>query len=317
MRERHELSVSPEDAGKRLDHFLAEKLSHLSRSFLKKIIESGGVVVAGVSARKPGQKVRAGDTVIVAVPEPETPDLEPDEGIEVGILYEDDHLAVINKPAGLVVHPAAGHARGTLVNALLARLGKLSEGSEAFRPGIVHRLDKETSGVMVVAKSERAHRGLAEQFSRHTITRQYRGIVHGRFRVKEGVVDTLIGRHPLHRKKMAVLGERGKRAVTEYRVLEERGDFSLVLFTLKTGRTHQIRVHTSHLGHPIVGDVVYSTRSRRVTVKGKEGKRVVVVERNLLHAFRLGFVHPVTGEAMDFSVPDPADFADFWEALRR
>ncbi len=311
MNESHVLPVTSQDDGKRLDLFLAERLPEHSRSFIKKVIEKGLVLVDGKVVQKAGTRLKVESLVAVTIPEPEAPDLVPEGDIDITILYEDDHLAVIQKPAGLVVHPACGHPRGTLVNALLARLSSLSSGGDVLRPGIVHRLDKETSGVMVVAKTDAVHRRLTEQFAAHSISRKYRGIVFGMMKKKSGIVETRIGRHPKHRKKMAVLKDGGRVAITEYRVLEEKGGFSLVEFTLRTGRTHQIRVHVSHLGHPIVGDTLYSTRGRTIRL----GKKEIQVNRNMLHAFHIGFVHPVIEEWMEFTVEDPQDFREFWELI--
>ncbi len=314
MPESFSFLVSGRGKTSRLDVYILEKLPHLSRSFVKKIIDGGGVKVNGTAPRKAGEMVRHGDAVEVLIPDPEVPRLVP-EDIDIRIIYEDDSLAVIEKPSGLVVHPSCGHPSGTLVNALLGRLQKLSSEGGAARPGIVHRLDRETSGIMLVAKNDRAHRKLARQFSLHTVSRKYRAILFGLLRNKTGAIDTFIGRHPRHRKKMSVLHDRGKRALTEYRVIAERANFSLVEFTLKTGRTHQIRVHASHLGHPVVGDRVYSSRSRVIKRGNGRSEREHLVNRNLLHAFHIGFRHPESEGWMEFSIEDPGELKEFWEFL--
>jgi 23S rRNA pseudouridine1911/1915/1917 synthase len=307
-------SVGTGDEGTRLDNFLKRRLPELSRSFIKKIIESGNVKVDGKVPKKAGELLRIGADVDVSIPDPEVTDLVP-EDIDIDIVYEDEGLAVVIKPAGMVVHPSYGHSSGTLVNALLSRIGKLSGDGDYFRPGIVHRLDRDTSGLIVVAKEESVHRGLSAQFAEHSVSRKYRGIVFGTMMKKSGEVSTLIGRHPKHRKKMAILKTGGRKAVTRYRVLEERRKFSLVEFTLFTGRTHQIRVHTSYLGHPIVGDPLYSTRSPRIMIKDQGKEKTFTVERNMLHAFHIGFEHPVSGDWMEFDAPDPDDFTEFWGFL--
>lgn len=314
MPESFSFFVTDKEEASRLDVYILKKLPHLSRSFVKKIIESGSVKVNGTIPKKAGEMVRVGDAIHVSIPEPEVPSLLP-EDIDIGILYEDESVAVIEKPSGLVVHPSFGHPSGTLVNALLARLKKLSCEGGATRPGIVHRLDKETSGIMLVAKNDRAHRKLARQFSLHTISRKYRGILFGLLGKKSGTVDTFIGRHPRHRKKMSVLADRGKRAITEYRVIDERAGFSLVEFSLKTGRTHQIRVHASYLGHPVVGDRVYSSRGRVIKLKNGRDEKQHVVDRNLLHAFHIGFRHPESGGWMQFSIENPGEFDELWKFL--
>lgn len=314
MPERYSFIVSYKEDPSRLDIYLLKKLSHLSRSYVKKMIDTGCVNVNGVIPRKAGEMVREKDVVEVSIPEPEVSNLIP-EDIDIAILHEDESLAVIVKPAGLVVHPSFGHPSGTLVNALLSRLGRLSGEGGATRPGIVHRLDKETSGIMLVAKSDPAHRYLSKQFSLHTISRKYRAILFGILREKTGEIDTFIGRHPKHRKKMSVVTGRGRRAITKYRVINERPRFSLVEFTLETGRTHQIRVHASYLGHPVVGDRVYSGRGRMIKVKNQKGEKQHSVNRNLLHAFHIAFRHPQSEKWMEFAIEDPSSFTEFWNFL--
>jgi 23S rRNA pseudouridine1911/1915/1917 synthase len=247
------------------------------------------------------------------VPPPAPLDLAPEE-IPLKVLHEDSFLLVVEKPAGMVVHPAPGHAAGTLVNALLSRAGTLSGIGGVARPGIVHRLDRDTSGILVVAKTDAAHHGLSAQLSAHSMDRRYHGVVFGAPPRAEGTVSTRIGRHPVHRKKMSVLPARGRVAVTHYRRLETFGSFSLLELRLSTGRTHQVRVHCAHLGCPIVGDDVYG-RSRIVPLARGARPRTVAVTRFFLHAFHLAFEHPVTGERLSFTVPDPPEFAEFRTAV--
>jgi len=290
-----EYAVTPEGAGLRLDHYLAEKLPELSRSRLQALIKEGYILLNGRQS-KPGEKVRAGDRIEAEIPEAVPAENAAPEAIPLSILYEDDDLVVLDKPAGMVVHPAAGNPDGTLVNALLHHCGALSSIGGEQRPGIVHRLDKETSGCLVAAKNDLAHQGLSKQFAGREVLKVYLALASGRFAKKSGMIETEIGRHPVHRKKMAVLENgRGRASRTAYRVLKElESGNSLVECTLHTGRTHQIRVHLKHLGHPLLGDELY----------GKRGKW----SRQMLHAWRLGFNHPRTGSPLRFEAPIPADF---------
>ena len=249
----------------------------------------------------------------VVVPPPVPLDMTP-EDLPLRVLYEDAHLLVVEKPAGMVVHPAPGHPRGTLVNALLGRSDTLSGIGGVSRPGIVHRLDRDTSGVLVVAKTDAAHGTLSARFAAHAMERKYHGIVFGSPPADKGAVSTRIGRHPVHRKKMSVLPAGGREAVTRYRRIETFGPFSLLEFRLETGRTHQVRVHCAHLGCPIVGDDVYG-RSRKIPLGKGTSARTVTVSRFLLHAFHLAFPHPVTGEPLSFTIPDPPEFAEFRAAV--
>lgn len=289
-----EYVVSSEEAGDRLDHFLASKLPELSRSRLQALVKEGHVLLNG-GATKPSEKIRPGNVVQITIPEPTAPtDTLPQE-IPLEILYEDDDLLVINKAAGMVVHPAAGNPDGTLVNALLHHCTSLSGIGGEQRPGIVHRLDKETSGCMVVAKNDFSHQALSKQFADRQTMKVYLALVTGRFKAASGTVVTDIGRHPVHRKKMAVLNEgKGRNAVTDWRVLRELPKGTLVECTLHTGRTHQIRVHMKHLGHPLLGDELYGKRAG--------------FERQMLHAWKLGFHHPRTGQWMQFESVIPDDF---------
>jgi 23S rRNA pseudouridine1911/1915/1917 synthase len=308
-------TAGPDDAGQRLDKFLASRLPELSRARLRDLIEAGqvsrgaGVITDGSSRVKPGQ------SFAVHVPEPR-PAAPGSEALPLDVVFEDEHLLVLDKPAGLVVHPAPGHAHGTLVNALLAHCaGSLSGIGGVLRPGIVHRLDKDVSGLLVVAKHDRAHVRLAAQFSVHRIERAYAAIVWGVPSRPQGAVDRPIGRHPKDRKRMAVV-ETGKPASTRYRLLEAFGTLAARLdLALATGRTHQIRVHLGALGLGIIGDPVYRPRRRPQVGPGLRNF-LAGFERIALHARRLGFEHPVTGERHCFDRPPPPCFDRLGELLR-
>ena len=291
-----EYLIPPEAAGLRLDHFLAVKLPHLSRSRLQTLIKEGHIRVAGNTA-KPGEKLQSGELVTVHEPEAAPLTGTEAEDLPLEVLYEDDDLLVLNKAAGMVVHPAAGNPTGTIVNALLHHCTSLSGIGGEQRPGIVHRLDKETSGCLVVAKNDLAHQGLSKQFAGRTILKVYLALASGHFAKKSGVIEAEIARHPVHRKKMSVVESgRGRASTTDYRVLRELPGASLVECTLHTGRTHQIRVHLKHLGHPLLGDELYGRRAGYA--------------RQMLHAWKLGFAHPRTGEWMEFQSPIPHDFIE-------
>ena len=288
-----EFQVAADDAGLRLDHFLAARVEDLSRSRLQALIASGQITL-NHAATRPGAKVRAGDRIFLSVPAV-APAENVAQNIPLTVLFEDDDVLVIDKPAGLVVHPAAGNPDGTLVNALLHHCEGLSGIGGVQRPGIVHRLDKETSGCLVVAKHDRAHQSLAAQFARREVTKIYLALVAGRLSAVSGTSEQPIGRHPVHRQRMAVLAK-GRPAKTQWRVRGEIPAGSIVECTLHTGRTHQIRVHLKHLGHPILGDELY----------GKRG----LFSRQMLHAWRLGFVHPGRGDHLSFESPIPPDFVE-------
>lgn len=291
-----EIEITQHEAGNRLDQVLARKLPHLSRSRLQALIKEGHVRVNAKQV-KPGEKVRNGDRISVEEPEPLPVTGTLAEEIPLQVLYEDDDLLVINKPPDMVVHPAAGNPTGTLVNALLHHCTSLSGIGGEQRPGIVHRLDKETSGCMVVAKNDHAHHGLSRQFAMRKVLKVYLALAAGHFAKKTGVIETEIGRHPVHRKKMSVVENgRGRPSKTAYRVLKELPDASLVECTLHTGRTHQIRVHLKHLGHPLLGDPLYGRRAE--------------YPRQMLHAWKLGFTHPRTNEWLEFQAEIPQDFID-------
>lgn len=301
--ERYELSAENEYSGSRVDKFLAVMDIGLTRSAVQKLLDDGAVTVNGKAVGK-NYKLKTGDTVCVEVPEPEELKVEAQD-IPIDIVYEDDSLLVVNKPKGMVVHPAAGNPDGTLVNALLYHCkGRLSSINGVIRPGIVHRIDKFTSGLLMVAKTNKAHNSLAEQIKQHSFTREYRAICVGKFRDKTGTVNAPIGRSKYDRKKMCVTELNSKEAVTHYEVLEEFGQYSLVKFRLETGRTHQIRVHCAYLGHPVLGDDVYGK-----AFKGLEGQ--------CLHAKLLGFVHPESDEYMEFDSELPEYFVKVLERLKR
>lgn len=290
------LTILRDQAGQRLDRSLAQTLPAFSRARLQTLIRDGFVTVNGKPAR-PRETLRTGDIVEVREPEIEKSDAQP-ERIPLDVLFEDDDLLVLNKPAGLVMHPGAGHQQHTLVNALLAHCKNLSGIGGKERPGIVHRLDKETSGALVIAKNDTTHRDLSKQFAARTMGKIYLALVAGTPRKKAGVIDKAIERHPIHRQRMSIARRQGRSAKTEYRVLSSNGDVSLVECTLHTGRTHQIRVHLHDLGHPVLGDKLYG------------GKRAGNFGRQLLHAWKLTFHHPRSGEQMTFEAPIPSDFSE-------
>jgi 23S rRNA pseudouridine1911/1915/1917 synthase len=308
------------DAGQRLDRLLALHLPQLSRTRLKRLIESGHVTERGATVRDPSLRVRYDQNFVVILPEIEEAAPRP-EPIRLDIRFEDAHLIVIDKPAGMVVHPAPGNPEGTLVNALLDHCGaSLSGIGGVRRPGIVHRLDKDTSGLLVVAKTEAAHQALSRDFAARRINRAYAAFVWGVPQPATGEIAGNIGRSTVNRKKMAVLGEgRGRPALTRYRVERAyRADAALVECRLATGRTHQIRVHLAHFGHPVIGDAVYGTRAgRRVTHSGPVGAQIGQFPRQALHARRLGFDHPIDRRRLEFDSPLPADLRQLEESLER
>lgn len=300
MPEVRQFIVDAADAGRRLDVFLAHA-SGLSRARVQDLIERGAVLVGG-HPQKPRHVLRTGERVAVTVPDPEPLALTP-EPIPLEILYEDEDLLVLNKPAGLVVHPGAGRATGTLVHALLAHCRDLPGIGGVERPGIVHRLDRETSGVMVVAKSETAHASLSVQFKNRVVRKRYLALVQGAVRQEAGRIEAAIGRREHDRKRMGVRARGGREARTAYRVLRRLPDMTLIEASLETGRTHQIRVHLAHIGHPVIGDAVYAgRRGRQFAASG--GSRP---GRQMLHAWRLGFRHPRTDAWLEFTAPVPED----------
>jgi 23S rRNA pseudouridine1911/1915/1917 synthase len=307
-----DVRLEPGHAGWRLDRALADAVPTLSRERLKTLIRSGAVEAAGRAIRDPAQKVRGDEIFLVVIPEPEPAHNEP-QNIPLRIIFEDEHLLVVDKPAGLVVHPAAGNRDGTLVNALLHHCGdSLSGIGGVARPGIVHRIDKDTSGLLLVAKTDVAHEGLAKQFAAHSIHRHYLAIVSGVPKTSEGTIDAPLARSAANRKKIAIVeGSRGKRAVTHWRRMELLRDAALLECRLETGRTHQVRVHMASIGHPLVGDPIYG-RSRKT--HGKILKELQF-QRQALHAAELGFTHPVTKRRLSFASAMPPDMQELMGAL--
>jgi len=297
--------------GERLDRFLAESYPDLSRSYIKKLIEEGFVFVEGKEVKKPSRKLKAGERVLLEVPPPPELKLEP-ENIPIEVIYEDEELAVVVKPCGLVVHPSPGHSSGTLVNALLYRFNALSSEGGKVRPGIVHRLDKETAGLMVVAKTDKAHRELSKQFKERKTEKFYRVLVQGIVEKEHGLIESPIGRHPLHRKKFAVV-EGGREAKTEFWRLKTfpKAGATLLKVKIYTGRTHQIRVHLSSIGHPVLGDKTYGFKTSKL-----RGVPPQLLEGcNMLVAYKLSFFHPVRGHKLSFEIEDPEPFRSVLKAL--
>lgn len=317
--------ATAEEAGWRLDRFLAQKLPDLSRSRIQALIAAGHVACGRATIGDANRRIKPGETYVVTVPPPAPAEPQGQE-IPLNIVYEDDDLIVVDKPAGLVVHPAAGNLDGTLVNALIAHCGASLKGvGGVARPGIVHRLDKDTSGLLVAAKNERAMRSLAKQFAAHAVERAYHAVVWGCPRAREGLIEGQIGRNPFDRKRMGVLRGGGKEARTRYKVLERFGPptrpfASLIECRLETGRTHQIRVHLTHLGHPLIGDSTYG-RARQVPrakTEAEEAAYRAVAEfpRQALHAWLLGFHHPSLQKTLRFESPWPEDIEGLISALR-
>lgn len=298
-------TIETDDVNKRVDVFLNEEMEDISRSALQKNIEKGNITVNGEKISK-NYKLRIGDIVEAELPPPENIDIVP-EDIPLDIMYEDDDLIVINKPQNMVVHPAPGYYTGTLVNALMFHCGdNLSGINGVLRPGIVHRIDKDTSGVLVIAKSDLAHKGLSEQLAEHSMKRVYNAIVYNSFSEESGTVDRNIDRSKNDRKKMAVVMQGGRNAVTHYKVIEKLGKYTWVELQLETGRTHQIRVHMSYIGHPLLGDPVYGPKKCPFNLNGQ-----------VLHAKVLGFIHPRTGEYMEFNSELPDYFSSLIERLKK
>ena len=306
--------IRDEDSRTRLDIYLSRNCPELTRSRIKKLIESGHVLVNGSTA-KAGAGLSAGDVVDLKVPEPEKSSLEPEE-IPLEVLYEDRNILVLDKPPHMVVHPSLGHGSGTLVNALLHHCRDLSGIGGVTRPGIVHRLDKGTSGVMVVAKNDSAHLSLSRQFKDHTIQRTYLAAVRGIVRDESGIIDKPLGRHRRDRKRIAVT-EGGRRAMTRYRVMDGRDGVTLLELKPGTGRTHQLRVHLASIGHPILGDATYGGGVKSLYAKNPQVLALLrSLKRPALHAWKLGFIHPASGEEMSFEVPPPDDLAGLFAWIR-
>lgn len=296
-----EASLTDDD--ERIDKVVTEWFADLSRSYIQKMIKDGNIFVNGKNI-KSNYRVKEGDQIRCSIPACVEPEIAAQD-IPLDILYEDEDLLVVNKPKGMVVHPSAGHYSNTLVNALLFHChGQLSGINGVFRPGIVHRIDKDTTGSLIVCKSEAAHKGIAMQLKEHSITRKYRAICYGNFEQDHGTVDAPIGRDVRDRKKMAVNEKNGKSAVTHYRVLQQFQGFSYIECELETGRTHQIRVHMTSIGHPLLGDEVYGRRTCKYKLQGQ-----------CLHAMTIGFVHPVKGEYLEFTAPLPDYFIHLLQIL--
>ncbi|MBA3019037.1 MAG: RluA family pseudouridine synthase [Proteobacteria bacterium] len=300
--------VNEHESGRRLDVIIASHISDCSRSFSASLIQKGEILVQG-EVKKPGYRVKTGDNISINIPAPEPVLSEPEPG-DIDILYEDKHIIVINKEPGLVVHPAPGHNKGTLVNRLLYHCPELEGIGGKLRPGIVHRLDKDTSGTIVAAKNDAAHINLAAQFESRKIKKLYLALVYGVVKSESGSISLPIGRHPSDRKKMSSVSRKSRSAETFWKVIERFNWATLLELDLKTGRTHQIRVHCAAINHPVLGDPVYGGK--------KAAKKLPTsVPRQMLHAWRLEFAHPVTGEAMSFESPIPPDMGELIEALRR
>lgn len=299
-----EFVVAPEEAGVRIDRYLSDQCQDISRSYLQKLLKEQSVLVEEKLV-KSNYKVNAGDRISLTLPEIREPEIMPEE-IPLDIVYEDKDIILINKPKGMVVHPAAGHYSGTLVNGLMSHCrSELSGINGVMRPGIVHRIDMDTTGVLIVCKNDMAHNSISEQLKEHSITRKYAAIVHGVLKDDEGTINAPIGRHPIDRKKMSINEKNGREAVTHYRVLERFRQFTYIECQLETGRTHQIRVHMASIGHPLLGDSVYGPAKCPFRLTGQT-----------LHAGVLGIIHPRTGEYMEFTAPLPEYFEELLRKLR-
>ncbi len=302
---KYEFVCEQESIGERIDAFLSSRCEDISRSAVSKNIEKNLVTVNGKSVNK-SYKLAVGDVISMVVEDPVELDVVPQD-IKLDIVFEDEHLLVVNKPKGMVVHPAAGNYTDTLVNALMFHCkGSLSGINGVLRPGIVHRIDKNTSGLLIVAKSDKAHQNLAQQIKEHSFTREYLTVVYGNMKNDFGTVDAPIGRHPVDRKKMCVINKNSKNAVTHYEVVERYKGYTLLRCKLETGRTHQIRVHMAYIGHPVAGDEVYGPKR---VIKSLNGQ--------CLHAQKIGFVHPISEEYIEFSSEVPQVFSDFLHKLQK
>ena len=298
------MEITPEMEGERIDKCISNYLESLSRSYIQKIIKDGKAYVNDAVV-KANYKVKVDDKVQFEIPDCEEPDIPPQD-IPLDILYEDKDILIFNKPKDMVVHPAPGHYEGTLVNAIMFHCkDELSGINGVLRPGIVHRIDKDTTGSIIICKNDEAHRKIAQQLKEHSITRKYRAIVYGRIMEEEGTVNAPIGRHPTDRKKMAINEKNGKPAVTHYKVLERFDKYTYIECQLETGRTHQIRVHMTSIGHPLLGDEVYGNAKCPFKLEGQT-----------LHAMTIGFIHPTTGEYVEYEAPLPEYFEHLLQILR-
>ena len=298
------MEITPEMEGERIDKCISNYLESLSRSYIQKIIKDGKAYVNDAVV-KANYKVKVDDKVQFEIPDCEEPDIPPQD-IPLDILYEDKDILIVNKPKDMVVHPAPGHYEGTLVNAIMFHCkDELSGINGVLRPGIVHRIDKDTTGSIIICKNDEAHRKIAQQLKEHSITRKYRAIVYGRIMEEEGTVNAPIGRHPTDRKKMAINEKNGKPAVTHYKVLERFDKYTYIECQLETGRSHQIRVHMTSIGHPLLGDEVYGNAKCPFKLEGQT-----------LHAMTIGFIHPTTGEYVEYEAPLPEYFEHLLQILR-
>ena len=299
------INIKSDTENERIDSWIASKVERFSRTYVQKLIDDKKITVNGRPV-KSNYRLKPGDEIVINVPEPEKIEIKP-EKIDIEILYEDEDILVVNKPKGMVVHPAFGNYSGTLVNAIMEYCGdRLSDINGVIRPGIVHRIDKDTSGVLVIAKNNAAHEFLSAKLKKHDINRVYVAVVEGVIKDECGMIDAPIGRHPVERKKMAVNTKNGRRAITHFRVLERFKENTYVELKLETGRTHQIRVHMSFIGHPVVGDKVYGRKKQKYNIEGQA-----------LHAKLLGFEHPTTGRYVEFEAELPGFFRELLELLRR
>ena len=304
--QKYQFNIEEEQKGTRIDLVLSLSLPDTSRSFIQKLFEKGAITVNGEPCTSKKYKAETGDLVEITIPEPVDLKIEA-ENIPIDIVYEDEDVLVVNKPRGMVVHPAAGNYTGTLVNAIMFHCGdRLSSINGVIRPGIVHRIDKDTSGLLMIAKNDKAHESLSAQLAEHSITRRYQALVYHNFKEDDGTVNAPLGRDPKNRLKRAVTDYNAKRAVTHYRVLERFGRYTLIEARLETGRTHQIRVHMAYIKHPLVGDLLYGPKKQTIPVEGQ-----------MLHAKTLGFVHPRTGNYMEFDSPLPEYFIEILTELRK
>ena len=309
-----ELTFASDAESERLDSFISRSVPEITRSAALRLIETGYATVNGLK-QKPALKLKGGERVFIVIPPPIPAEPQPEE-IPIEILFEDSEVVVVNKAAGMVVHPGAGNPEGTLVNALLAHCKDLSGIGGELRPGIVHRIDKDTSGAIVVAKSDRAHNALAEQFKAHTIKRVYLALVYGNLKEDKGRIESIIGRHPTERKKMSSRARHGKDAITHWKVVGRYPAMTLIQLRLETGRTHQIRVHLSEAGHPLLADEMYGGGGRLSGVQDPVLKQMIrAMGRQALHAKTLGFLHPVSKQYLEFDTELPADMAGIVEYL--